>query len=685
MQNRPAPNPVVYVQQLPNNMIQPVQPQMDQNQLYLQQNFANFQLQQHMLAQNHQEIRPGMQLANIVPNMVQNVQQSIQANERNINQNPNTGQMQQNAQNMIQSQMTVARQVPNQGNQTVEVQRQMFMNVRPQMGQQMNISRPVMSLNQLQNMQAMANMQNLQIQQANAGQTFVQNIGQRLPQNVNTVRPQIMPSNVMNIQNVNSKPPPSQDANKAMNSAAGSPVPSVRNFAQNYNCRPIQPRRRFVDNNANVPKMQPQNVPVQQSQNVLAQQQQNVPAQQQQNIPAQQQQNIPAQQQQNVPAQQPQQPQQPQHTPVQTPPTQQPHQYNQEKANSHQIVTNMATNTAPLTLQSYLNNPNVSRKRKSESPDEIQNKMAAPPTTQPIYKNQQGIVITKLCNEIGTNTSPVHKPSLKVPNTSHQAFQINANTPMVIVENAEQNKQDVNQIKNVTETRTVMTPAPSESDKLIRNTVYTQARGRLLQDKISDNIPQQAVETKAPESVQNTTEIKTNIEAQTDNDTEMTEVPTDKVITVTVQSEMGASVPKAPANTIESRIMQILENMPKRKFNPTDNEHAGVKNIKTPEKKPVDDKNIETPEIKAAVIKTEEDSNKIKVENVKTNESDVSKTITEAQDVKMEVKEQTSEVKDEKVEVTEKIVTKQDILTHVVDGYVIQESNFAFPVSTTYF
>ncbi|KAJ8704647.1 hypothetical protein PYW07_011835 [Mythimna separata] len=665
MQNRPAPNPVVYVQQLPNNMLQPVQQPMDQNQLYLQQNFTNFQLQQHMLAQNHQEMRP-IQFTNIpnVPNMVQNVQQAIQNNDRSLSQTPNPGQMQTNAQNMLQNQMAVARQVPNQANQTVEVQRQVqFMNVRPQMNQQINIARPVMSLNQLQNMQSMANMQNLQIQQANTGQTFVQNIGQqRMPQNVNAVRPQIMPNNVMNVQNVNNNKPPPQEANKAMNNA-GSPAPNVRNFAQNYNsnCRPIQPRRRFVDNNTNVPKMQQQNVPVQQ----------------------------PKMQPQNVQQPMPQQ----QHISVQTLPTQQQsqqqvqHQYmNQDKPHSHQTVANIAAST------SYLNNPHITRKRKSESPDEIQNKMVVPPGSQPIYKNlQQGIIITKICNEIGTNTSPVHKPKLNVNN---QTVQMNQNSQnMLIVENTE-NKQDVNQIKlTSTETRPVIAPAPSESDKLIRNTVYTQARGRLLQDKISDNMPQQVIENKPPESVQNPTENKTNIEAQTDKDTTMTEVPTDKVITVTIQSEKGASVTKAQAETIESRIIQILESIPKNKNTQTvESKIMEVKKETSKEIKVDNSKSVNTSvsnennvskTIENTVSKTIENNVSKAIENnvSKTNENNASKTTAKSKEEKIpQVQESPVDVKVEKVQTPEKPVIKQDILTHVVDGYVIQESNFAFPI-----
>ncbi|KAJ8707024.1 hypothetical protein PYW08_011158 [Mythimna loreyi] len=708
MQNRPAPNPVVYVQQLPNNMLQPVQPQMDQNQLYLQQNFTNFQLQQHMLAQNHQEMRP-IQFTNIpnVPNMVQNVQQNIQTNDRSINQNPNTGQIQTNAQNMIQNQMTVARQVPNQPNQAVDVQRQVqFMNVRPQMSQQMNIARPVMSLNQLQNMQPMANMQNLQIQQPNTGQTFVQNIGQqRMPQNVNAVRPQIMPNNVMNVQNVNNNKPPPQEANKTMNNA-GTSAPSVRNFAQNYNCRPIQPRRRFVDNNTNAPKMQQQN----------AQQPKMQPQNGQQNVPQQQHISV--------------QTQQPIHQTVQQA------FMNLDRPHSHQTITNLAASTG------YLSNPHITRKRKSESPDEIQNKMAAPPGSQPVYKNlQQGIIITKICNEIGTNTSPVHKPKLNA-NVSNQSIQMNQNTQnMVIVENTEQNKPDVNQMKHTsTETRPMIAPAPSESDKLIRNTVFTQARGRLLQDKISDNVPQLVIENKPPESVQNPTENKTNIEAQTDKDTTMTEVPTDKVITVTIQSEKGATVTKAQAETIESRIIQILESIPKNKntqtvntksmefkkelkkelentkpnYNTVSNENniskttennvskTNENNVSKSNENVVSktNENIISKTNENVVSKTNENIisktnenvvSKINETNIsktnennvsKTNENNASKTITAKikEEKVAQVQEASVEVKAEKVQTPEKPVIKQDILTHVVDGYVIQESNFAFPI-----
>ncbi|CAH1643028.1 unnamed protein product [Spodoptera littoralis] len=596
--NRPAPNPVVYVQQLPNNVVHQVPPQIDQNQLYLQQNFANFQLQQHMLAQNHQQNNQGMQLANIVPNMVQTVQPSIQPNDRNITATPNPVQMQTNTQ-MIQNQMNVQRQVQNQP-QAADVQRQVYMNVRPQINQQMNIARPVMSLNQIQNMQAMANMQNLQIQQANAGQTFVQNIGQRMPQNVNAVRPQIMGNNMMNVQNVQTipnvqqnvqsvqnvqnlqniqnitmKPPqPPSEANKVMNNVGTAP-PAVRNFAQNYNCRPIQPRRRFES--PNVPKMQPQpNIPVQQ---------------------------------------------QPLHIPVQPPPP--PTQYNQERVNSHTVVTNIATNT------NFLNNPNVSRKRKSESPDEIEHKMAPQPPPKPIYKNvQQGITITKICNEIGTNTSPQHsKTNANNVKLNSTVVQMTPAPQLMVVEAPE--TSDANK-KIINDSRTVIAPV-TESDKLIRNTVFTQARGRVLQDKINDALPTQIVENKTPESVQNATDIRTDNEVQTDKDAVMTEPPVDKV-----QPEKAATIPMTETQKVDV-------------------------NIAT-EKKVIEVKN----DVSKDVVKREEENKSPDIQDGKL--------------VIDESKDQSTEVKDEKMDIAERYPQKQDILTHVVDGYVIQESNFAFPI-----
>lgn len=647
-------------------MVTSVQQHMDQNQLYLQQNFANFQLQQHMLAQNHQEMRPTMQLANIVPNIIQNVQQNI--NERNVNQNSNSGQMQANAQNLIQNQMNVSnvRQVPNQVNQTVEVQRQVLMNVRPQMNQQVNLTRPVMSMNQFQNM-ALANMQNVQLHQAN-GQTFIHNIGQRVPpQNMNTVRAQAT-NNTMNVQSVAKvREVTPSEANKS-NIAVGTTVPNVKNFGQNYSCRPIQPRRRYVQNNSAAPRPQTQqfpaqnaqhnpvpniqhipvqnvqhisvqnaqNIPIQNVQNIPVQNVQNIPVQNVQHISVQNVQNIPIQNVQNNPVQNVQHPiKNVQHIPVQSAPT----QYNNDKSNSHQIVTNIAANTT------YLNNININRKRKSESPDEIQNKMAMHSNAKPNYNSnlQQGI--NKLCNEIGTNTSPVHKSTM---NTKNASFQINPNTKMIMIENAQQTNlnKNMNEPKNI-----IITPLTSENDKQIRNTVYTQARGRLLQDKISDNIPQ-TTDHISTVNIQNTTGSNTIISHNIPM-----EIQNEKTNTINVTQTTQSVMTAEKSAKTEIKNIKERETIECKKI-----EEAATKKVETNEIK-----NLEKVQNKPEVAdKTELDKQvdaEVKVQN------------------QGELSEQTSEANDLKQQGIVKCDTKQDILTHVVDGYVIQESNFAFPVS----
>ncbi|XP_075988456.1 uncharacterized protein LOC142984602 [Anticarsia gemmatalis] len=346
IQRQPLQNQVVYVHQLPNNIVQQVQQPIDQNQLYIQQNF-NYPIQQPMLGPT-QDVR-SMQLANIVPNMVQN----LQGLERNQN-----GQIQN------------VRPVQNQiVNQNVELQRQVYM--RPQMHQQ-NLQRPVMTVNQMPMQQQITNMPNVG---TNVGQTGP-NVGQTY-----SPRPPMRANNVVNVQPVvkvrENTPEP-----KTVNSPIGNVVPNVRNFVPNY-YRPIQPRPQLVQNVANSPKMQ--HIPVQTVQN----------------------------------------------SPV----------YNHEKNSPNGYIIQQL---------------NSNRKRKSESPDEIQKKMAA---LKPNF-NSQSITVTKLVNEIGTNTSPVHRP--KGP----QFSQMNKN------------------LENSTESKEMQ-----EKEKLIRNTVFTQARGRVLQDKIEEVKP----------------------------------------------------------------------------------------------------------------------------------------------------------------------------------------------------
>lgn len=453
-----------------------------------------------------------------------------------------------------------SRQVANQPMNQVDVQRQVFMNMRPQISHQVNITRPVMAINQIQNMQTLANMQNVQIQQANVGQIF-QNV-QRPPnpQNVNTVRPQTVPqspNNVINVQPVAKvREIAPSEANK-MNAAVGSTVP-VRNFSQNYNCRPIQPRRRYVQNNntntlaSAITKAQNQHIPVQSL----------------------------------------------------------PQGYNADKnQQNQQNVTNVATNTNFI-------NPNLNRKRKSESPDEIQKKMAVQPNLKPNFVPQQGVTITKLCNEIGTNTSPVHKPATvnnannsinNVINvTPSPAFQVNPQmlVPQMVVESP----QVDNAVKKLPEP---VLPSLSEKDKLVRNTVYTQARGRLLQDK----------ETVKPQETLENVNLATNI-VNTEVQTENVQPEPEKVTIQTetqVEKAVMVDLPK-PVIPVPEKIEQIIENKPLEE--------------KIPEK------------------------------------------VVEETSVKSETKSDEKE--------GEKIVLNKDkdfILTHVVDGYVIQESNFAFPVS----
>lgn len=571
------PNQVVYVHHMPNNIVSSVQQPMDQNQLFLQQNYGNFQIQQPMLTQGPQEMRPAMQIANIMPNMMQNVQPSV-ASERPVQ----TGQIQANPQ-IMQNQIVnrpVQNQVPSQVQ--VEVQRPVYM--RPQLHQQPNTQRPIMTINQMQNVpqQPLASMSNVV---HSVGQTFSPNVGRpirtAIANNINTqpvpkIR-EITPSNV-------ERPTFAPNANMTSN---------VRNFVPNY-YRPIQPRPQMPHNVVSMPKMQ-QHIPVQTIQN----------------------------------------------TPV----------YNHDK-NTSQQNTSTTQQQNNFTIIQHLNNPSVNRKRKSESPDEIQKKMVANPALKDNYNTpsiskavynqpmvQPSLTVTKLVHEIGTNTSPVHRPKI------NPQFQMNS--PLVVKNN------DITEHNNINKE----TVSLQDKDKmLVRNTVYTQARGRVLQDKIDEIKPESAVVIEPIKVVEITNKVTPETELQIAIEAKLrtTEIPM-AIPEVKKVQEVAPSVAESSKN---------------------DNQ--------TPKSSAETATQVSIPKTVAETITQNTVKPKTEKDTVATMNEEVNVTnkSNHTQEESNSIKKMDVENVEKPVEYEKRPIKQENIniLTHVVDGYVIQESNFAFPI-----
>lgn len=262
----------------------------------------------------------------------------------------------------------------------------------------------------------------------------------------------------------------------------------------------------------------------------------------------------------------------------------------------------------PNSGKNEVNNVTFNRKRKSESPDEMHKKVSISnsPENPIIIKKIENIPNQINCSDIGVNTSPVHKPDGRITINTMQITPLNPTYTQNVKIKEELAKKPLtipitepqNVIRNNSVVSTVPSSAPSEKEKLVRNTVFTQARGRVLNDK-------------EPVLEPNRTEVPTNSIAL-----------------------------NSPAPAVSTEITQ------KPQIN-TINDNNGVSKA-------------EPSKVNNATI------NPIIVEN--------KPTVTEESKVKL-----TSDIK-----VTDEVKVKEDrdfILTHVLDGYVIQESNIAFPVS----
>ncbi|XP_028033773.1 uncharacterized protein LOC114245704 [Bombyx mandarina] len=251
----------------------------------------------------------------------------------------------------------------------------------------------------------------------------------------------------------------------------------------------------------------------------------------------------------------------------------------------------------------------INRKRKAESPDDIPKKTALNPAT--INENP-----TKQSSMTAKAISHPNNVSIPSKNVTNPNAVLNKNTPI-----AKPNDNAPQDTRLQTPDANTALANQTENDKLIRNTVFTQARGRLLNDKE----PLQVIEK----------------ESRPDNLEE---------------------IPRNPAPIKE-------EDPPKNNFKIPATPEAKKKRNKPPVVIANSDKNSEaTDEIKKVEVKTEEgDINaQFRIKREKYQDFQLDK------DVKALVRD--------KIEMKRELESGQRILTHVLDGYVIQESNMAFPI-----
>lgn len=390
------------------------------------------------------------------------------------------------------------------------------------------------------------------------------------------------------------------------------------------------------------------------------------------------------------------------------------------------------------------NNFQFNRKRKSESPDEVHKKVTNNQTEAPIRKptqNETFNVNTNTSADVGVNTSPIHRPSGRITINNMQITPLNPNIPNSrLIEELAKPVRNTNaqvlEAQNVTRNISAVPDnaaetTTNEKEKLVRNTVFVQARGRILTDKdtvpevpkieppISNPVPNttlQAVKPKIETVVTNTESsialpnVKPKIEPTVHKEVSSPKVPAQNIAAVKVNLPAKTETVTIPQPNISQPALNESQIVTKHvsiteKSEIIKKENNAVKNLsnednkrKTSSEKTMVD---EIKKIKPNTVKpTIDEDIKINMNSVKTPvkiEESKSK-------VKLEIKQETSSKtlmeppkKLPKEDFTIKTETKPDvkvkeeipdakeekgyILTHVLGGFVIQESNIAFPVS----
>ncbi|XP_013136683.1 PREDICTED: abnormal long morphology protein 1-like [Papilio polytes] len=653
IQNRPQNN-VMYVQQMaPNNFMPQIQQQPAQNPIYIHQNYNNLQqmIPQQIISQaQHKEVRTAnVQMANMLQ---RNPAQQLQPTA-----NPYNTSAPNEAQNTATTNFGV---IPANYMQNQITQNQINFiptNANKQIIQNVQTPRPAVTTTNVMNFQ-----RNIEIQQ-NIPRTVVQqtfqhesNIQTSLPQSITMVpiQPTQPPqrTNDTHDQSTQIRPMQTLVANKPTipptvttisnstherivkkiaavtpkgNITVNTLVNTVPKNVSSYSYRPIQPR----------PQQQRNIVP---------------------NI-------IPT----NTQAQ------------IKGPPKmQQPVTYN---ANP---LTYLMTSNYTNTEQSMFN-----RKRKSESPDEVQKKMVSqiPQKGSPVAVVSS--VQTNTVNSIGVNTMPMQKTHKMPANITR-------------IPNMIRNEETIKEIQQRVETQMVKdTSSQSETEKLLRNTVFTQARNRVLADK------QEMISTNTIKVETITSEIKTESILKKELEKEPVKI---------AEENKRDLVKKEEENKIE-----LIKKEEESKKDLTNKEEEIKKEIVKKEEEIRKEIIKKEEEIRKDLIKKEEEIRKDIIKKEEAIRKDLFKKVEESKNVLVQKKEDKKELitKEEENkkdapenETTKSVVVQKEekigkdpsntlkpnireinvlgnrqsndknsfVLTHVLDGYVIQESNIAFPI-----
>ncbi|CAH2056471.1 unnamed protein product, partial [Iphiclides podalirius] len=557
IQNRPQ-NQVIYVQQMaPNNFMPHVQQQhTGQNPLYIQQNYNNLHqiMSQQVLSQAQHEVRSAnVQMANMLQRgTVQVSQASSTPNNPNVTSTPavgppanygmlppyytniqgqiNQGQInfipanvtgKQMVANVQTSQKTVATSAVNLG-RNVEIQQNVYRPMLQQTYQQEN-NMPATPLPQSITMVPMQSQTAVQ-QKTNVNATPMdQNMAQIRPLQPQIINAPVLPQSTLNTSMTNDKMMRKvATVTPKGNTAISNLLNTTNKSSLTYSYRPIQPRPQQQRHFA--PNILPAST---HSQIILPIQATNVSS--------------------------------------------------GGNTQTYPMPGALPTNYIK-TEQSVFN-----RKRKSESPDEMQKKMAPNIVTQKNVTTTPMPITTNTYTDVGVNTIPLQRINNKPINTipNDQTITINRTT-----ESKQLIKDNLTQrIENQTDKDPKQT---SETEKLLRNTVYTQARNRVLADK------QETVTTNSTKIESKTADVKLQALPEKDTNKDLIENFDNKEI---IKKE-------------ENNALNVGET--KKEVSKATREEATLKEINL-------------------------------LGNGKTNENGF-------------------------------------VLTHVLDGYVIQESNIAFPI-----
>lgn len=743
---RPIQNQFIYVQQMPSNNLVPVQ-QLDPNHMYIQQNFPNFQqVIPQMIGQNPQEqlrMIPNMVPNSVIPNgmVPSNVPNGLIPNSMSVMSNVPNSMVNHMVQNNI---------VQNNGGNIISnsAANNMFSNNS-------------MTTSAAQN-SVMTNVPSSVVQTST---TQVVTSGNVIPNNLNyTVQ-----GNMQNVQNVATTmqniPKTTQSNSEVSNASQQQMVSNENRQVINQNSIGLQTQ---LYRNMHVNAIRTQ-IPVNQMQNLNnssnlqnVQQQNNIRHAAPNQVVTGVTQTIPNAKEIKVAAT---------HTntdntvtysavrngqpytfrAIQPKPTQYRQfapmtQMQRPNLNTKYIIPTAQNNTTtpntPVSnAKAETNNAIINRKRKSESPDELHKKMPPNSTvygSMTITTKTKDKIIAKAMNtsEIGTNTSPIHRRDDKKVNSQYPILQIN---PMEAKNNDQ--KSCLPQLIRISKEENIAMEIPEQSneekmkqlvekEKLIRNTVFSQARGRVWNDKL--DVPNNITKCEDNKNVA-IAPIVAKVESG---------MQTEKLQAITKVENMDVAEKNAILRELLSKANDPLKVDDATNSNETSLNVEMTAQVDEPliiiinkkGSKPSDSskttQKMEIEAISSQVVNTDTDVNVIALksskngvdkihdpqsnEQCKTNESltniqEKPTKNTQKISLPIETKDNTSktkeivkneepsvkkdkeyknisanDIKGKEIHMVDGNIVKEEksyVLTHVLDGYVIQESNVPFAVS----